>query len=471
MNTQIRDLFYHTFSSEIENITPIVANGSSREYFRLSNKDITCIAAYNKDKKENLAFVDYANQLYEKGIRVPKVYAQDLDNDIYLIEDFGDTTLFDMIQLEQKQELSTERLDQMYQKVIKALPKIQIVGGKGFDYTNAYPRKAFDAQSIGWDLNYFKYYFLKLSGSAFGEQELENDFKTLTSFLLQTQTDYFLFRDFQSRNIMIVNNEPAFIDFQGGRRGALQYDLASLLYDGKANLSPENRQRYLNLYIEELSKYINVNEKEFREYYYAYVYVRIMQAMGTYGFRGYFERKEYFLQSIPFALKNLQWLEDNVSLPIKLPALHLLFKQMIHSDKLLSIAKTKLTVNIRSFSYKKGYPQDLSGNGGGFVFDCRAIHNPGRYDKYKSMNGMDKEVKDFLEQQPDTNEFFSHVYSLVKQSVNTYKKRNFTSLMVCFGCTGGRHRSVYFAERLASVLSQETDIDIVLKHEEEKNIK
>src|SRR5574344_472890 len=216
MNTQIRDLFYNTFYSEIENITPIVANGSAREYFRLSNKNITCIAAYNKDKKENLAFIDYACQLYKKGIKVPKVYAQDLENNIYLIEDFGDTTLFDLIQLEQKQEFSSEKLDQMYQKVIKALPKIQIVGGKDFDYTNAYPRKAFDAQSIMWDLNYFKYYFLKLSGEPFGEQELENDFKALCTFLLETDCNYFLFRDFQSRNIMIVEEEPAFIDFQGG---------------------------------------------------------------------------------------------------------------------------------------------------------------------------------------------------------------------------------------------------------------
>lgn len=467
MNLKIKELFYKTFGCEIEKIEAISSHGSSREYFRCSSKAFVCLAAYNEDKKENIAFVDYAKQLYSKGIKVPKVYSEDLDNNIYLIEDFGDITLFDLIQLEQKGEISNQELKAKYFKVIKELPKIQVVGGYGFDYSNAYPRKAFDKQSIMWDLSYFKYYFLKLSGIGFNEQDLENDFETLSNYLLSTNCDYFLFRDFQSRNIMIVDDEPAFVDFQGGRKGALEYDLASLLYDAKAHLSPEFRKELLEKYIQELKQFVEIDVKEFESYFYAYVYIRIMQAMGAYGFRGYFERKEHFLKSIPFALDNIKWLEENVKLNIEIPVLHSLFQEIISSKKLREISKTKLTVTIKSFSYKKGYPHDMSGNGGGFVFDCRAIHNPGRYEEFKNLNGKDKQVIEFLDKEEDTKLFFENVLGLVSQSINTYLRRNFTNLSVCFGCTGGQHRSVYFAEKLANVLAQNPDIEIVLQHIEQ----
>ena len=467
MNLKIKELFYNTFGCELESIEPISAHGSSRVYFRCCSKSFSCLAAYNEDKKENITFVDYAKQLYSKGIRVPKVYSEDIDNNIYLIEDLGDVSLFDLIQLEEKEGITKQKLEGEYYKVIKALPKIQIVGGVGFDYANAYPRKTFDSQSIMWDLNYFKYYFLKLSGISFNEQDLEQDFETLSNYLLSTNCDYFLFRDFQSRNIMIIDDEPAFIDFQGGRKGALQYDLASLLYDSKANLTPEFRQELLEKYIQELEQYIEVDKEDFENYFYAYVYIRIMQTMGAYGFRGYFERKEHFLKSIPFALNNLKWLEDNVTLDVELPYLHSLFQQIINSKKLREISKQKLTITIKSFSYKKGYPHDMSGNGGGFVFDCRAIHNPGRYERFKTLTGKDKEVIAFLESEEDSTLFFEHILGLVNQSVETYLKRGFTNLLVCFGCTGGQHRSVYFAEKLAKVLSQNIDIEIVLQHVEQ----
>lgn len=467
MNLKIKELFYNTFGCELESIEPISSHGSNRVYFRCFSKSFSCLAAYNEDKKENIAFVDYAKQLYSKGIRVPKVYSEDLDNNIYLIEDLGDVSLFDLIQLEQKEGITKQKLQGEYYKVIKELPKIQIVGGVGFDYSNAYPLKTFDSLSIMWDLNYFKYYFLKLSGISFNEQDLEQDFEILSNYLLSTNCDYFLFRDFQSRNIMIIDDEPAFIDFQGGRKGALQYDLASLLYDSKANLSTEFRQELLEKYIQELEQYIEVDKKDFEHYFYAYVYIRIMQTMGAYGFRGYFERKEHFLKSIPFALDNLKWLEDNITLDIELPYLHSLFQQIINSQKLREISKQKLTITIKSFSYKKGYPHDMSGNGGGFVFDCRAIHNPGRYEKFKTLTGKDKEVIAFLESEEDTKLFFEHILGLVNQSVETYLKRGFTNLLVCFGCTGGQHRSVYFAEKLAKELLQNVDIEIVLQHIEQ----
>ncbi len=467
MISKIKDLFLKTFGEEVEKIEKMSAHGSKREYFRLYSSNIKCLAATNEDKLENIAFVDFAEQLLKKGIRVPKILAQDLDNDMYFIEDLGDVTLFDLIELERKGEVSFQEIKEYYYKVIKELPKIQILAGKDFDYSNAYPRKSFDRQSISWDLSYFKYYFLKLSGIAFNEQELENDFNTLTNYLLSADCSYFLYRDFQSRNIMIIDNEPAFIDFQGGRQGALQYDLASLLFDGKADLKPEFREELLALYIKEAKKYIEIDEKKFRSYFYVYVYVRIMQAMGAYGYRGYFERKEHFLKSIPFVLKNLDYLDKNINLDINIPYLQKVFRDMISSEKLQNISKQKLKVSINSFSYKRGYPQDLSGNGGGFVFDCRAIHNPGKYDEYKNLNGKDKEVIDFLEKEEDGKEFFYNASNLVNNSIKTYLRRGFTNLSVSFGCTGGQHRSVFFAEKLAKLLSQNSDIDVVLKHLEQ----
>jgi aminoglycoside/choline kinase family phosphotransferase len=467
MISKIKYLFQKTFGCEIEWIEKISAHGSQREYFRLYSQKITCLAATNEDKLENIAFLDYSNQLSEKGICVPKIYCQDLDNNLYFIEDLGNTTLYDLIELEKKGEISFQELRNLYHKVIEELPKIQILAGKDFDYSNAYPRKAFDKQSIAWDLNYFKYYFLKLSGIAYNEQELETDFQTLTNYLLSTNCNYFLFRDFQSRNIMIFNNEPAFIDYQGGRKGALEYDLASLLFDAKADLKPEFREELLELYIKEANKYIELDENKFRNYFYAYVYIRIMQAMGAYGFRGYFERKEHFLKSIPFALNNLKYLEENINLDVNIPYLHKIFNEMTNSEKLQNIAKQKLKLTINSFSYKRGYPQDLSGNGGGFVFDCRAIHNPGRYEEYKSLNGRDKLVIEFLEKENDAQLFFENSLEMVSQSIKTYLDRNFTNLSVSFGCTGGQHRSVFFAEKLAKALSQNPDIDIVLKHLEQ----
>lgn len=467
MNLKIKNLFNKTFSCELEQITQIAAHGSSREYFRCKCSGFTCLAAYNEDLKENLAFLDYASQLIEKGVDVPKIYSKDIDNGIYLLEDLGNITLYDMLEKEKKGEVPFSDIKDIYYKVIGELPKIQIKAGKGFDYSNAYPRKAFDQQSIAWDLSYFKYYFLKLSNIPFDEQDLENDFKTLTSYLLSTDCSYFLYRDFQSRNIMVFDNKPYFIDFQGGRKGALQYDLASLLFDAKADLSPEFREELLNLYVSELKNYAEVEEKEFKDIFYAYVYIRIMQAMGAYGFRGYFERKEHFLKSIPFALANLKWLEDNITLNIKLPELHRVFQNMFSSKKLVEVSTKKLLVTIKSFSYKKGYPHDISGNGGGFVFDCRAIHNPGRYEEYKTLTGMDKEVIDFLEKEEDARLFFDNVLNITTQSVDKYVERKFSNLMICFGCTGGQHRSVYFAEKLSKILMQKADIDVVLHHVEQ----
>ena len=277
-----------------------------------------------------------------------------------------------------------------YRKVVAVLPRFQVEAGRDLDYSVCYPCGSFDRQSIAWDLNYFKYYFLRLAAIPFNEQALENDFGKLTDFLLSAPHDYFLYRDFQSRNVMLRNGEPYFVDYQGGRKGALQYDIASLLFDAKADLPPELREQLLEHYLEQLGKFIAVNREEFLRYYYAYVYVRIMQALGAYGFRGFYERKTHFLQSVPFALKNLRWLLHNVKLPIELPTLMGAFQSMLASEKLHGLAAEaqKLAVRIFSFSFHQGMPKDESGNGGGFVFDGRSLPNPGREERFKLLTGQ-----------------------------------------------------------------------------------
>jgi hypothetical protein len=341
-----------------------------------------------------------------------------------------------------------------------------VEAGRDLNYAVCYPRGSFDRQSISWDLNYFKYYFLRLAAIPFNEQALEDDFGRLTDFLLTAPGDYFLYRDFQSRNIMLRGGEPFFIDYQGGRKGALQYDIASLLYDAKADLPPELRQQLLDDYLRALAGYIDLDREGFLRHYYAYVYVRILQALGAYGFRGFYERKVHFLQSVPYALKNLRWLLHNAQLPIELPTLMDAFRSMLASEKLLGLASEtqNLVVRIFSFSFHRGFPKDESGNGGGFVFDGRSLPNPGREERFKTLTGKDTPVMDYLNQQESVHQFLAGVFSLVDASVSNYQQRGFKNLMVSFGCTGGQHRSVYLAEQLAKRLRGRNGVEVVVRH-------
>jgi len=355
------------------------------------------------------------------------------------------------------------------------LPRFQVQAGRDLNYKVCYPRDSFDRQSIAWDLNYFKYYFLRLAGIPFNEQALENDYSRFTKFLLSAERDYFLYRDFQSRNIMLRSGEPWFVDYQGGRKGALQYDIASILFDAKADLIPAVREQLLKHYLRALANYIDLDRDAFMHYYYAYVYVRQMQALGAYGFRGFYERKPLFLASVPYALKNIRWLIENVKLPISLPTLMEAFRNMLASEKLKAIAAEhapaaapdKLTVRIFSFSFHRGGPPtDASGHGGGYVFDARAVPNPGREERFKPLTGKDAAVVEFLQQQSSAHEFIANVESLVNASIKEYQRRGFKNLMVSFGCTGGQHRSVYFAEHLATRLRERNGIDVILQHRE-----
>jgi len=468
---EIIQLFENQFNEKVESVEMLPASGSYREYCRLTNEKRSVIGAFNSDVKENTAFLSFTSDFKKSTLPVPEVFAVSSDLKKYLLEDLGNITLFDFLSNTREKEGFSENIVSVYKKVLKELPKIQIVAGKNLDYSVCYPRAAFDKTSMMWDLNYFKYYFLKLAKIQFDEQALEDDFQAFSNYLLSTDSNFFLYRDFQSRNVMLKDGEVFFIDYQGGRRGALQYDLASLLYDGKADIPQIIRQQLYDFYVEELKKYIAVDDAQFAAYYKGFVLIRIMQAMGAYGFRGFYEKKEHFLKSIPFALKNLQQLLAGVNLPIELPELFSVLHQLSKSEILKEIGQSKsnLTVTITSFSYKKGYPTDSSGNGGGHVFDCRAINNPGRYPEYVNLTGKDLEVQEFLEQKSEIGVFLNAVKAIVEQSVKVYLERDFTNLSISFGCTGGRHRSVYSAEKTAEFLRNNYPVNVVINHREQQN--
>ncbi len=470
-NTQqdLVDLFKKRFQEERITIEILPPSGSYREYIRLTSPHFNAIGTWNDDVKENNAFIEFSRHFKLKGINVPEIYDYNPAECTYIQEDLGNETLFSFLSSVRESEGFSDKIIRIYRKVIRELPRIQIVAGKDLNYDFCYPRNAFDRQSMMWDLNYFKYYFLKLAKISFNEQLLEDDFTTFTDYLLKAESTFFMFRDFQSRNIMLRDNEPWFIDYQGGRQGALQYDLASLLYDSKADIPEQVRELLIDEYLEELEVIHPVDRKEFLQYFYGYVLIRMMQAMGAYGFRGFYEKKEHFLKSIPFALNNLEIVLQKVNLPVDLPELIKVLKSLPEAQILKSIAPRQdiLTVDITSFSFKKGYPADTSGNGGGFVFDCRSVRNPGRYEQYKSQTGKDEAVIRFFEEDSDMEDFLHPIFSVVERTVEKYLDRRFTHLCVCFGCTGGQHRSVYSAERMAAYLRNKYPVRVVIHHREQ----
>ena len=488
----LKNLFKQRFGVTVERVQPLQGElgASGRKIIRLSGGAFSAIGILYNMREENVAFLEFSKHFRSLGLPVPEIYGEDLNQGAYLEEDFGNTTLFEFLSANRTGSGISPTVVEAYSKVVALLPRFQIEAGRDINYNASYPRAEFDAQSIAWDLNYFKYYFLKLAGVPFNEQLLEDDFKRLTTFLLSARSDFFLYRDFQSRNIMLRDGQPFFLDYQGGRKGALQYDIASLLFDAKADLPQALRQELLDLYIERAGDLIALERLAFMRHYYAYVYIRMMQAMGAYGFRGFYERKSHFLQSVPYALKNVEWLLQNVELPIALPTLMDAFGRMRDSKTLqelssgegpppVAVASSKsgigapkesdLTVRICSFSFRRGIPKDESGHGGGFVFDARSIPNPGREERFKVLTGKDQPVIEYLNQQESAHQFLDSVMSLVDASVKVYQNRGFTSLTVSFGCTGGQHRSVYFAEQLAKHLNGSNGVKVVVRHLELEN--
>ena len=470
----LKNLFERHFHSPVGRVQPLQGQlgGSGRNIIRLASEKLSAIGILYDVREENVAFLEFSRHFRRHGLPVPEVYAEDLNQGAYLEEDLGDTTLFEFLSNNRAGENIAPQVVESYRQVVAVLPRFQIEAGRDLNYRVCYPRASFDRQSVAWDLNYFKYYFLRLAGIPFNEQALEDDFGRLTKFLLSAGRDYFLYRDFQSRNVMLRDGHPFFLDYQGGRKGALQYDVASLLYDAKADLPPELRQQLLDHYIDKLADFIMLERQVFMQHYYAYVYVRIMQALGAYGFRGFYERKAHFLQSVPYALRNLRWLLHHVELPIALPTLMDAFRSMLASGKLQGLASEaeNLIVRVFSFSFHRGLPKDETGHGGGFVFDGRSIPNPGREERFKTFTGKDAPVIDYLNQQESVHQFLASVMSLVDASVGNYQRRGFKSLMVSFGCTGGQHRSVYLAEQLAKHLRGSNGVEVAVRHLELENL-
>jgi len=492
--TLLESLFLRHFGCAPACVKALSGSASHRRYFRLSGGGFSAIGVEGTDEDENRAFITLDRHFASKGIPVPAVL--EVSGLCYLQEDLGADGLFDVA-------VAGGRFNpELLCKTMAALPKIQVEGARGLDWSVCYPQPSFDAQMVDFDLNYFKYDYLKLCGAEFNEIRLQEDFDRLKADLLAEPSDTFLYRDFNARNVMVKDGEPWFIDFQGGRRGPVYYDVASFVWQAKAAYPPELRERLIRAYLDALKAYMPVDEAHFRERLRLFVLFRQLQVLGCYGFRGLWERKPYFIESIPFALQNLRELlpfpqypylsevlgllsvpectqisepcvasllvppnspccssTDCGPLPLMRPRVATGSETCVHSG-------TGLTVTIYSFSFKKGVPEDESGNGGGYVFDCRGTHNPGKYQEYKHLTGLDRPVIDFLEQDGEILLFLEKVYALVDAHVQRFLERGFTHLQVSFGCTGGQHRSVYCAEHLSAHLLEKFPVRVHLIHRE-----
>jgi aminoglycoside/choline kinase family phosphotransferase len=468
----LTSLFELKFQKKPDSVEQLPRSGSDRIYYRLKNNEQSAIGAFNPDIKENEAFFSFTQTFLKLGIKVPSLLAIFPDRQHYLLSDLGKETLYDRISKCTKNNEGITTLC-LVKEVLPGLLKMQIEGAKTIDFSKCYPREKFDRQSVIWDLNYFKYEFLKLTGTPFDEQALEDDFNKLADYLLLVPSDYFMYRDFQPRNIMLVDNEPWFIDYQGGRKGPLQYDLASLLFSPKTGLNDIQREVILEFYLNRLCVYIDFNRSDFLDFFYAFVLIRILQALGAYGFRGIFEGKPNFRSSIPYALKNLEFLIENNLLKVELPEIIKIINYLKQSEWIekYELPENRLTVRVTSFSYKKGIPSDPSENGGGFVFDCRGLPNPGRIKEYQNLTGHDAPVIEYIEQYAQVKEFQENVRKIVEISIKDYLKRGFNHLTVCFGCTGGQHRSVYHAENFSTWVENNFLVNVVLIHTEKENWK
>jgi len=508
----LASLFQQITGHKPDSITELSASGSNRRYFRLIHTDtststtdstasagstdlhstvpgnktpdaavlpksISLIGVEGTSIEENRAFMAMSSHFAVQGLPVPKVLVRSNDDKYYLQEDLGNTLLFDYIAEGRKTGVFHESEKEMLRETMRLLPQIQVKGAINFDFSVCYPQPEFNERSVFWDLNYFKYNFLKASGLDFQEDRLEDDFQRLAEILLRSQTDTFMYRDFQSRNVMIRDGNPYFIDFQGGRKGPLHYDVASFLWQAKAKYNEELREELLTEYLASLAEVITgekasdnlakvADPNHFREQLRHFVLFRTLQVLGAYGFRGYFEKKPHFLQSIPYAMENLRViLRDELK---GYPYLVQVLRQMCELKQFREVAVRKpLVVKVYSFSFKKGIPHDDSGNGGGFVFDCRAVNNPGKYERYAHFTGLDESVIHFLEEDGEILTLLENAYSMVDASVKRYKDRGFTNLMISFGCTGGQHRSVYSAQKMAEHINREFGVEVHLIHREQ----
>lgn len=448
MEKTLRDLYKKLTGEEPTSIEPLKNEGSSRLYYRLSGNNFRCVGTIGTSVKENRAFFALSNQMIQKRISVPAVLIRSKDDLCYLQDDVGDKTLFDYLKKARSEDSYVGEEVDLLCSIMKTLPSIQYRTAENFDFSVCYPSSAFDRRFVLWDLNYFKYCFLKASGLEFDENLLEDDFERFATVLQEEDTSTFMYRDFQSRNVMLKDGRPYFIDFQGGRRGPVYYDVASFVWQTRAHYPEKVIKKMLKAYLESLEKFRDVDKNEFMHRLRYFVLFRFIQTLGAYGFRGLYERKSRFITTIPNTLLLLkELLKDKFP---EFPYLCEVLKGLIELPRFATPKDENcLTVEVLSFSYKQGVPNDDTGNGGGFVFDCRGANNPGRYSEYKRLNGTNDEVIKFIEKDGALLRFLEHAEPLVDNIIQNYLSRDFTHLFVAFGCTGGQHRSVYCAERMA----------------------
>ncbi len=476
MNAELKELFGRYSGADAQSVTRLTVAGSNRVYYRLGTPDgKTVVGVEGTNPDENRAFLVIGRHLRAAGLPVPDILAVSDSGMCYLLQDLGDESLFGLMESAREGGSYSPSQTALLEKVMRLLPDLQFKGGDGLDYSVCFPCESFDHRSIFWDLNYFKYSFLKATGLEFHEARLEDDFEKLATVLLaDSPYNTFMYRDFQARNVMVLDGEPWFIDFQGGRRGPVEYDVASFLWQARAAYPASLREHLIDTYIESLGRYRKVDAAALRKGLMHFVLFRTLQVLGAYGFRGYFERKQHFIESIPQAIGNLKDLLSEGVGAKEYPYLVQVLGDMVALPQFAPVSAPsdgKLTVRVMSFSYRKGgIPEDNSGNGGGFVFDCRAMHNPGKYEQYKKITGADAPVIEFLESQGEVQRYLDNVYGLVDPAVDKYMERGFLNLMVAFGCTGGQHRSLYCANHLADHLKAKYGdrIHILLEHREQK---
>lgn len=462
MVENVRRLYVDRFGAEPVSVVKLCGAGSNRVYYRLSGREEAVIGVVGTSAEENRAFVMLAEAFAKSDIPAPEVLAVSEDGLCYLQTDLGDETLFATMKSSRESGSFSPKDVDLLCKVMSYLPDIQYRVPKHFSFSSCYPVSDFNERTVKWDLNYFKYCFLKGVGIEFDENLLEDEFDVLTAMLLEENEETFMYRDFQSRNVMVREGEPFFIDFQGGRKGPVYYDVASFVGQARACYTEDVVEKMIEAYLSSLDRYKQVDREDFMAKLSLFRVFRLLQNLGTYGYRGLFERKKAFIEVIPAALKLL-----NELLPCftaKLPYLSNLVCRISDLPLFVKDEIKELTVDVMSFSYRRGIPDDVSGNGGGFVFDCRAIHNPGRYEPYKKLTGMDAPVIEFLEKESNIAEFLENAYALVDNMVDTYKRRGFTHIQVCCGCTGGQHRSVYSAEHIARHVAEKFGVKVVVTH-------
>ena len=472
---QVLSSLYQSLYGQAPEVTvPITGSASNRSYYRLSSSAGSCVGVTGLDRAENNAFLTIARHFRSKGMNVPEILAVSDDGMRYLQEDLGTTVLYDMY----ARTGMNREAEALLCSAMAALPRMQVEGADGLDFSVCYPQPEFDRRMVMFDLNYFKYCFLKPSGLEFNEVLLQDDLERFADDLLSCSSDFpvFLYRDFNPRNVMVRDGQPWFIDFQGGRKGPLHYDVASFIWHARSGFTHDVREKMLQAYLDALSVHVEHDRDDFMEKLKLFVLFRTLQVLGAYGFRGWVEQKANFVVSIPQTIRALADLlagescGDFLVVRTRYPYMCRILEDMTRLPGFdrSGFDDVRLNVTVTSFSFKKGIPRDPSGNGGGYVFDCRSIHNPGRYQQYKQLTGMDEPVIRFLEEDGEIIDFLSHVYGVVDPHVETYSSRGFTSLMVSFGCTGGQHRSVYCAEHLASHLaSKYPSIRVRLIHREQ----